>query len=281
MADSIIGGASLPESPNPRAEGQGTPKPNAGRVPAQKSLAALRKGAEACRVMLAAIEAHARIVCVPASDSEADMQAAYAPRYAGTDVAVAAALDQYAHDDGFRRAMGTYLLQVAEGAWDSPSATTADDLLTDGGNRSEPAPVEPAGGEDFTRARHKAETSQPHPAVDYLGHPCKIAAARIRFDEQLNEARKCANKDHRSIARLIGISINEIEDRMMQAGNGIEAALQALPNNEETDGARAILTMLQPYDIATSNKFGQLAGLVLVALEMGGLIDAEAEGAKS
>lgn len=101
-------------------------------------------GAQAFLDMLAAIQAQAAIKPVPASESDADVQAAYAEVYAATDQAVSEALDKHAGSVGFRRALGHYLYTLATGA--VPVDVAKLDvayILTDGGGRAMPVAHEP------------------------------------------------------------------------------------------------------------------------------------------
>jgi hypothetical protein len=113
-----------------------------------KSPTKLLAGAEACRAMLASIEALSNLSIKPASASDADAKAAYAGQYADVDKAVSMALDQHGDSAGFRVALGSYLLTVAGGSTIDLEKTTADGLLTDGGFRA--MPEEPADYADDT-----------------------------------------------------------------------------------------------------------------------------------
>jgi hypothetical protein len=55
--------------------------------------------------------------------------------YPAADSALASALDRYGDNDGFRRALSTYLLRTAEQDPPKPDECTAQDLLTDQGFR--------------------------------------------------------------------------------------------------------------------------------------------------
>lgn len=99
----------------------------------------LLAGAEACRVMLASIEALSNLDIRPASESDADVKAAYAGQYADLDKAVSLALDQHGDSAGFRAALGSYLLTVAGGNIPATEAGAAEGLLTDGGFRAMPS----------------------------------------------------------------------------------------------------------------------------------------------
>lgn len=93
--------------------------------------------------MLASIEAFSNRNIRPASESDADLKAAYAGQYADVDRAVSVALDQHGDGAGFRVALGSYLLTVASGIDVNAGRLTADDLLTDSGCRAMPSePVE-------------------------------------------------------------------------------------------------------------------------------------------
>ena len=108
-------------------------------------------------------------------------------------------------------------------------------------------------------------------AVDYLGHPCMVTEAFDRFDEAVKEARKLDPREE--IVRQIGIRLNELTDRGEHSGNALELARDSMSNSSDEDKVLALLTMAIDYDSETANKLFQLAGLVLVALEQGKLVE--------
>ncbi|EHR71393.1 hypothetical protein BurJ1DRAFT_2564 [Burkholderiales bacterium JOSHI_001] len=107
-------------------------------------------------------------------------------------------------------------------------------------------------------------------AVDYLGHPSQLAEAAIRFEEALNSAREL--KRH-ALAREIGHALMNLADRGMSMGNALEVLQEVLPNDTDSDKARSVLEMAQAYDVESENVLFKLGGLVLAALEHGGLTD--------
>ena len=107
--------------------------------------------------------------------------------------------------------------------------------------------------------------------LDYLGHPCRIAEAFDRFSEPVKEARK---RDQRDVVRNIGIGLNELIERDEHTRNALELSLDLLPNSTDEDKVRALLTMAVAYDLKTADTLYRLAGLVLVALEQGKLLEA-------
>lgn len=114
----------------------------------RKPLPRLMAGAQAFLDMLAGIQAQAAIKPVPASESDADVQAAYAGVYAATDQAVSEALDKHAGSVGFRRALGHYLYTLATGAVPTDAGRLdARYMITDGEGRAMPeADEEPDDG---------------------------------------------------------------------------------------------------------------------------------------
>ncbi|HEY4083429.1 MAG TPA: hypothetical protein VGM81_22290 [Burkholderiaceae bacterium] len=111
------------------------------------------------------------------------------------------------------------------------------------------------------------------PATDYLGHSCQTTEAFTLFEESVENARQTARKDRRAVARGIGVALNDISRRIEHQTYAGEAVLKLLPNDGSTDEARAVLMLAEPYGLMLSNKFFELAGLALVALELGGLLD--------
>jgi len=106
---------------------------------------------------------------------------------------------------------------------------------------------------------------------DYLGHPCKTAEAFERFEECVSDARKLTGAEPREISRRIGRALNDLQDRLEHQWHAIGAVRDALHNNTDNDAAASILEMAEAYSIDSSSKFSEFAGLVLLALEVGGL----------
>ena len=107
--------------------------------------------------------------------------------------------------------------------------------------------------------------------LDYLGHPCRIAEAFERFDEPVKDARKL---EPRALVRQIGIQLTDIQRRAEDLGAALELAHDSLNDVDEGEKVRALLAMVIPFEMGSAEKYWSLAGLVLVALEHGKLLEA-------
>lgn len=125
------------------------------------NVTALLPGAEACRAMLASIEA------LPPVPDGAD---GTRRDYEGADAILNQALDQHGSDLGFRRVLSVYLQSVANGDLPQPSREDAKSLLIDGGYRPVAMPHDSArglpapdnkgkGNLDFEDSGYKLETT--------------------------------------------------------------------------------------------------------------------------
>lgn len=106
--------------------------------------------------------------------------------------------------------------------------------------------------------------------LDYLGRPCMLAAARERYDDEIEAARELSVQE---LTRFLGEDLMELEERDLNAHSALNLALKSLPNSTDTDEVRALLTMAIGYGAATANKAYVFAGRVLVALEHGKLME--------
>ena len=108
--------------------------------------------------------------------------------------------------------------------------------------------------------------------VDYLGHPCRIAEAFDRFEEPVKDARKL---EPRALVRQIGIQLTELMNRTDNSGMALQLAHDTLRDDPEAaEQVQALLAIAIPFDTDSSAKYFTLAGLVLVALEHGNLLEA-------
>ena len=107
---------------------------------------------------------------------------------------------------------------------------------------------------------------------DYLGHPCQIAQAFDDFDDAVDEARAIAAGDRRELARKIGKALNQINKRLDCHHGALRMVGESLVDMADADGPSGVIAMADAYSLETCNKFYDLAGLVLVALEQGQLV---------
>jgi hypothetical protein len=108
---------------------------------------------------------------------------------------------------------------------------------------------------------------------DYLGHPCLVARAFENFTDAVDAAREDAAKEPREIARNIGKALNRINERLGHQQGALRLLGDRLANQADADGESGVIAMASQYEIETSNEFFDLAGLVLVALEQGKLVE--------
>lgn len=185
----------------------------------------LLAGAEACRAMLASIEALGQLDIRPTSESDADVKAAYAGQYADVDEAVSMALDQYGDSAGFRIALGSYLLTVAGGNIPATGAGAAEGLLTDGGFRSMP--------------------SEPPEEVDALDIASKAPGALAGTAPQRLELATEAAYEIEAIARTLQ-QLEDNDDKLFLA-RGVMLRLEVLSgivmSITGTDDGRDLATM--------------------------------------
>lgn len=96
--------------------------------------------------------------------------------------------------------------------------------------------------------------------LNHSGKPCPLRAARKLFSVGLNQARHAKGSDiPQEIARLL----EEINTRSINAALAIDAT-----SDIDESNAHSILEMTVEHMARTDEKFEELAGLVLVALEM-------------
>lgn len=107
---------------------------------------------------------------------------------------------------------------------------------------------------------------------DYLGHPCRVTEALAYFSEAVDEARTAAKTEPRAIARSVGASLLDISARCTRIYDGLDAVLHLLPNDTDSDRARAVLEMLLASATDLSTEVWNHAGAALVALEVGHLL---------
>lgn len=108
-------------------------------------------------------------------------------------------------------------------------------------------------------------------ATNYLGLRCEVTAAFERFDYEVEQARGNTKGVPKEVARQIGMTLADLYDRIDHLTNSLEAVHQTLPKNTGNDPAVAVLMMGKSYGIDCCNRFGELIGLVLLALEQAGL----------
>ena len=107
--------------------------------------------------------------------------------------------------------------------------------------------------------------------LDYLGHPCQIAEAFDRFEESVENARKL---EPRALVRQIGIQLNALNDRNEHSSNALRLARDSLNNSDDAEKVQSLLALAVPFDVESCIRLQSLAGLVLVALEHGNLLEA-------
>ncbi len=105
---------------------------------------------------------------------------------------------------------------------------------------------------------------------DFLGHPCCTTVAFEHYDELIDEARRTTAEDVRLVAQQVGSDFMKVHDRIGHLCALIDAMAKHMPDDTE-DELRAMIAAGSEYAIATSNRFGKLAGMSLLALEKGGL----------
>lgn len=130
--------------------------------------------------------------------------------------------------------------------------------------------INPAGDVEAEQ-RSEVASALAKPEKDFLGHPNKTTEAFELFSSPVEDARKKAALDQRTIGRQVGINLLRVYERINLGALIFEAMLGALPNDTDSDAIKALLTMGDEYQMETANLFYGLAGEILVALEQGGL----------
>lgn len=97
--------------------------------------AAMMEGAQACHSMLLEIATAGFATFAPDPETKGADDDGFRSNYPVADQAVSTTLDTYSGNDGFRRALSTYLLRAAEQDPPKLDQQTAQDLLTDQGFR--------------------------------------------------------------------------------------------------------------------------------------------------
>lgn len=108
---------------------------------------------------------------------------------------------------------------------------------------------------------------------DYLGHPCQTTEAFEIFSDQVEAADKTAERDQRAVTRDIGRALLDLRSRIDHLGNLLTACKGLAPNDTDSDPLVAVLEAGEQYGIDCSNRYGDLAGLVLKSLELGHLFE--------
>ncbi len=100
--------------------------------------------------------------------------------------------------------------------------------------------------------------------LDYLGHPCQLTEALNRYGLAADRVR---DHEPRNVKRRVGVVLMDLSDRIENEPHALTVMRDALPNNSDQDGVRALLTMAISHANETAAVFATLAGLVLAALE--------------
>jgi len=109
-------------------------------------------------------------------------------------------------------------------------------------------------------------------AKDYLGHPCQTTEAYEAYQGYMKEFRQDADKDQRATARQMGIRILGMQKRIDHLYNLLSAMEDLVSEHDSgSDALCALIEIGLEYAVTTSNRYCDLAGLSLVALEQGGL----------
>lgn len=105
---------------------------------------------------------------------------------------------------------------------------------------------------------------------DYLGHSCKTTEAFEVFSEFVRTAKRDCNGDRRAVARSVGRALLDFKTRIETLNDLMKACKQILPE-DDSETLAAVLEAGSAYSLECCNRYVDLAGLVLTALEVGGL----------
>ncbi|GCL64938.1 hypothetical protein [Pseudaquabacterium pictum] len=113
--------------------------------------------------------------------------------------------------------------------------------------------------------------------LDRWGRPCPIADALDRFDSCGFECVAAGRKmETYHLVHTIARKLGELVDRMETVNHTLEAMDEKLGGSTDHDAARALIEVVSSYHTQTANRAFELGGMVMAALERGGMVGASA-----
>lgn len=104
----------------------------------------------------------------------------------------------------------------------------------------------------------------------FNGHPCAVAAARAEFVNFIGDARRLAGNDWLVARQHIGRQLVRLGKRLEHTSHAAGVLYEKIDHRDsDSDPVAALAALADDYSGETLDLFCDLAGLVLVALDLG------------
>jgi hypothetical protein len=111
-------------------------------------------------------------------------------------------------------------------------------------------------------------TEKTTPPVNYLGHPCSVAALAARFPNPLEIARK---EDSREAAQTLARGMSMLVDRIGHMHNVLTTLRPLVEGLDDADEVASLIALATDYELETSTRAFELSGSALMVIEHSGL----------